>query len=95
MIDVREAGLSCLFEILEKGRHGHVVLKETLERCGELPKRERAFLTCLVEGTVERLYELDHIIDSFSKVRTAKLKPVIRNLLRMSVYQIKYMDSVP
>ncbi len=95
MTDAREAGLTCLLEILEKGRHSHVVLKEALERHGELPKRERAFLTCLVEGTVERLYELDHIIDSFSKVKTAEQKPLIRNLLRMSVYQIKYMDSVP
>ncbi len=23
------------------------------------------------------------------------MKPLIRNLLRMSVYQLKYMDSVP
>lgn len=82
-------------EILEKNRHSHLVLKNTLKAHGELPKRERAFLTCLTEGTLERLYELDYIIDCFSKVKTVKQKPLIRELLRMSVYQIKYMDSVP
>ncbi len=95
MTDTRALSLHCLMEILEKGRHSHVVLRQTLEANHELPRRERAFLTCLVEGTVERLYELDYLIDHFSKVKVRKQKPLVRNLLRMSVYQIKYMDSVP
>lgn len=49
----------------------------------------------LVEGTVERCIEMDYIIDLYSKVKAAKMKPVIRNILRMSVYQIFYMEQVP
>jgi 16S rRNA (cytosine967-C5)-methyltransferase len=41
------------------------------------------------------MIELDYIIDQFSKVKGNKMKPVIRNILRMGVYQLKYMDSVP
>ena len=41
------------------------------------------------------MLELDYIINQFSKVKVNKMKPVIRNLMRMSVYQLKYMDSVP
>ena len=41
------------------------------------------------------MIELDYIINQFSKVKVNKMKPVIRNILRMSVYQLKYMDSVP
>ena len=41
------------------------------------------------------MIELDYIINRFSKVKVNKMKPVIRNILRMSVYQLKYMDSVP
>ena len=40
------------------------------------------------------LIELDYVIDQFSKVKVKKMKPVIRNILRMGVYQ-QYMDSVP
>lgn len=40
------------------------------------------------------MIELDYIINQFSKVKVNKMKPVIRNILRMSVYQLKYMDSV-
>ena len=52
-------------------------------------------MTRLTEGTLEHLIELDYIIDSYSKTKVRKMKPMIRSILRMSVYQIKYMDSVP
>ena len=35
------------------------------------------------------------MIECFSKVPIYNMKPLIRNLLRMSVYQLKYMESVP
>jgi len=52
-------------------------------------------LTRIAEGTIEHMLEMDFIINSFSKVKVNKMKPLIRNLLRMSVYQLKYMDSIP
>ena len=52
-------------------------------------------MTRVSEGTIEHMIELDYIIDQFSKVKVKKMKPVIRNIMRMSVYQLKYMDSVP
>ena len=41
------------------------------------------------------MIELDYILDRFSKVKVKKMKPVIRNILRSAVYQLKYMDTVP
>ena len=49
----------------------------------------------MTEGTLEHLIEIDYILDQFSKVKVRKMKPVIRGILRSSVYQLKYMDSVP
>ena len=49
----------------------------------------------MVEGTLERQIEIDYIINQFSKVKVNKQKPVIRTILRSSVYQLKYMDHVP
>lgn len=48
-----------------------------------------------MEGTLEYRIQIDAVIDRFSKVKTAKMKPVIREILRMSVYQILYMERVP
>ncbi len=90
MTDARAVALDCLLQILEKGAYSHLVLGKALDQLSD--PRDRAFAARLTEGVIERLYELDYIIDCFSKVRTEKLKPVIRELLRMGVYQLKYMD---
>ena len=49
----------------------------------------------MAEGTIQTAIELDYVINQYSKIKAKKMKPVIRNLLRMSVYQIKYMDAIP
>ena len=92
---VREIALEVLIEVLEKGGYSHKVLGAALLKYQYMDKQQRGFLTRLCEGTIERALELDYIIDQFSKVPVKKQKPVIRNILRMSVYQLKYMDSVP
>lgn len=94
-INVRELSLNMLMEILEEGKYSNIVILNTLRNYQYLEKQDRAFLTRLTEGVVERLIELDYIIDTFSKVKVNKQKPIIRNILRMGVYQIKYMDQVP
>ena len=58
-------------------------------------KVERAFLTRLAEGTIEYQIRLDYVLDSFSKTKMKKCKPLIRNVLRMGAYQILFMDTVP
>lgn len=93
-MNVRELALEVLLEI-EKGEKSHLILRSVLEKYQYLTKQERAFLTRVTEGTVERRLELDYIINQYSKVKVKKMKPVIRNLLRLAVYQMKYMDNVP
>ena len=93
-MNVRELALEVLLEI-EKGEKSHLVLRNILEKYQYLTKQERAFLTRVTEGTIERRLELDFIINQYSKVKVKKMKPVIRNVLRLAVYQMKYMDNVP
>ena len=94
-VSVRELVLDILIEVNEKDRYSHLVIRDVLNKYQYLEKQERAFLTRLAEGTIEHMLEMDFIINSFSKVKVQKMKPLIRNLLRMSVYQLKYMDSIP
>ena len=94
-VNTRALALDMLIEILENGQYSHLVLRGVLDKYQYLEKQERAFLTRLTEGTIERLLDLDYIINYFSKTKVKKMKPVIRTLLRMSVYQLKYMDSIP
>ena len=68
------------------------VLGNALRRMQFENKRDRAFLTKLTEGVVERRISLDYLIDKFSKKSP---DADTRIILRMGIYQIKYMESVP
>ena len=93
--DSREIALDILMEILEKSGYSHIILRQALNKYQYLDKSERAFISRLVEGTLEYLLQIDYVIDSFSSTKIKKMKPVIRTILRMSVYQLLYMDRVP
>ena len=93
--DSRELVLDVLTEILERSAYSHLILRQALNKYQYLDKAERSFITRTVEGTVEYLIQIDYVIDFFSSTKVKKMKPVIRNILRMSVYQILYMDRVP
>ena len=84
-----------LLEILEQGRYCHLVLAAGLDKYSYLEKQDRSFIRRLVSGTVERCLMLDDALGQFSRTPPEKMKPVIRTILRMSVYQILYMDRVP
>lgn len=95
-VQVREIALDALLEILEHGKLSHLVMGQLLRKYQYLEKQDRAFLSRLVEGTIERTITLDYILNQYSqKVPVHKMKPVIRTLLRMGSYQILYMDRVP
>lgn len=94
-VNERELALGILMEVTNEKHYSHQVLRAVLEKYQYLDKKERAFITRVSEGTVQRMLELDYILNQFSKVGVNKMKPVIRNILRMGVYQLKYMDSVP
>lgn len=93
-INLRNLVLSML-EDVQSGKKSHLVLNKYLNDYITLDKKMRAFITRLFQGTLERQIEIDYIINSFSNTPVKKMKPVICNILRLSVYQLKYMESVP
>ena len=94
-VNIRELALGVLLEVTKEGSYSHLVLRAVLEKYQYLEKQERAFITRVCEGTLEYKIRLDYILNQFSTVPAERMKPVIRELLRSSVYQILYMDSVP
>lgn len=94
-VNIRELVLEMLMQVTEEGGYSHIVLREVLEKYQYLEKRDRSFLTRVFEGTLENMILIDYIIGCFSKVKVEDMKPLIRDLLRISVYQLKYMDSIP
>lgn len=94
-VNLRAVVLDILMEVCEAGEYSHIVLSNALSKYQYLEKNDRSFITRLSQGTIEKQIYIDYVIDSFSKVSVSKMKPLIRNLLRLSVYQILFMDKVP
>lgn len=91
----RELVLDLLLEWEKTDAFSHQLIRQVLDKYDYLSGQEKSFMKRLAEGTLERQIELDYVLNQFSSVPVKKMKPLIRNLLRMSVYQILYMDGIP
>lgn len=93
--NARELIVSMLMQINAGEEYSHVLLRSVLEKYDYLDKRDKAFIKQVTEGSLERQITIDYILNAFSRTPVRKMKPFIRELLRMSVYQIIYMSRVP
>ena len=94
-VSTRSIALECIILVAEEHRFSHTVLNDARGKYAWMSAEDRAFFTRLVHGTLEYLVQADRILEPRSSVKVRKMKPVIRNILRMSVYQLLYMDRVP
>lgn len=94
-INVREVVLDILLE-LEKGEeYSNVLIAASLDKYDYLEGKEKAFIKRVCEGTIERRIQIDYVLDQHSKTPVIKMKPLIRSLLRMGVYQLLFMEHIP
>ena len=68
---------------------------DSLLKQARFNEQDAAFASALYYGVLERCLTLDACIKKYSNTNIKRLHPVIRQILRVGVYQILYMDSVP
>lgn len=88
----REQVVDLLMTIEKEQTYAQLLLKEQLQG---YEIKDKAFITEVVYGTLKYQIQLDYILNQFSKTPVHKMKPLIRNLMRMSTYQLFYLDKVP
>ncbi len=93
MDNIRGIALDALLEAEGSERASSGIITDILNKYDYLDQRDKAFIKLLFEGVTERRITLDFILDKRSSVKTRKMKPVIRNILRMGLYQLLYTDS--
>lgn len=93
--NIREIALDTLLALERDEEYSHRLIRAVLDKHDYLEGRDKAFIKRLTEGTVERQTELDYYLEHVSTMPVKKMKPLIRCLLRMSAYQLLYMDAVP
>lgn len=91
-IDERETASYILMEITESGAYSNIALRKYLYKNDAASAIQKSLVTELVNGVLRNIIFIDYVINRFSSLKTTKMKPFILNLLRISVYQMKFMD---
>ena len=89
--NARAVALDLLRRIDDEGAYANIALPAVLARSG-LDPRDRAFATELVYGTTRMRRACDYLVDRFV---TRELDAIVRNLLRLGVYQLHHLGVAP
>ncbi|WP_338463414.1 16S rRNA (cytosine(967)-C(5))-methyltransferase RsmB [Brevibacillus borstelensis] len=88
----RDIALDVLNRVEEHQSYSNLELKHVLDR-EELRAPDAGLVTELVYGTIQRRLTLDTALDRF--IRGKKVQTWVKNLLRLSLYQIRFLDRIP
>lgn len=93
-ISAREIALEVLKAVEGEGAYASLALNRIMEkyRPGKL---DRAFATELAYGSLRYLKTIDWVLGQFVKQPLSAQTAPVRNILRLGVYQLMYMDKVP
>jgi 16S rRNA (cytosine967-C5)-methyltransferase len=91
-VSAREIALEVLLSY--PGRAKPEDLLEDLLETRDPGRTERALATQIVSGTIKWRRYLDHVIKQLSHKRRVA-SPVVLNVLRLSLYQLVFLDRVP
>lgn len=92
MTKVRKLALEIINQVLLEDAYSNLLLSEVLNKY-HLKDVDKRLLTELVYGTITYLLTLDYYLSKY--IGSKKVDDVIRNILRMAVYQIVYLDRIP
>lgn len=89
--NVREVALQTLLAIEKNHSYSNLLLNNMIKKY-QLHRKDIALLTEIVYGTIQRRDTLDYYLKPFLK---KKLDKWVQILLRLTLYQIVYLDRVP
>ncbi len=88
----REVAMKALVRFEQDGAYLNLLLPPLIN---SLPEQDKALARKLAVGTAQHLNTIDWALQLYSKRKLDALTPWIRNLLRVSAYQILYLERVP
>ena len=87
-MNIKQVAINLISQV-DKGAYSNIILNETFKTLN-INSKEKAFITEIFYGVIRNKKFLDYIIGKNTKEIK---KEWIRNLLRISIYQITFMDS--
>ena len=94
MINPRKLAVNILTKIQKDNAYSNLTLSAYFKE-NEISAEDKAFVTALVYGVLDRKITLDYVLSRFMKTPIKKTAPFTLNTLRTALYQIMYMDKIP
>lgn len=89
----RKIALKILTDINDKNAYSNIQLNKKIKK--DMDIRDQNLVRELVYGVIENKLYLDHIISNASNIKLKKIHPRILEIMRISIYQILFMDKIP
>ena len=89
----RGIALQLLLRVEEKNAFADRILSS--QQVTQLERRDRLFVRELLLGVLRHKLRIDRIIEIYYHRSPGSLEPEIRDILRLGLYQMMHMDSVP
>lgn len=93
-MSARESALNVLKNCRAEGGWANGLLKEQLSR-DRLDRRDAALATRLAYGVLQNRALLDHYLQQLLTGRLKDLRPVLRDILHLGLYQLLFLDKIP
>ncbi len=93
-MNLRKLALDLLDKNEKSGQYSNIAVDNAISREG-LDGKDSRLLSVLVYGVIERRITLDFIIDGLSSLPPSKIERTTRNILRMGLYQLIFLDRIP
>ncbi|WP_339064153.1 transcription antitermination factor NusB [Tepidibacillus marianensis] len=90
----REVALEVLTKVDMNQSYSNLQLNQTLLKA-DLNRFDVNFSTQIIYGVIQHLSLIDWMLTPYLRQSIHKLEPWVRNLLRLSIYQIRFLDRVP
>ena len=94
MKSARALVLDSLLKLEKDDGYSNLILNSAIIK-NKLDKSDISFFSALFYGVIEKKITLDYIISLNIKNSINKLSPHVLNILRLSVYQLYFMDKIP
>lgn len=94
MNNSRLVAIVVIEKVLNENAYSNIVLGLELNK-SDLNDKDKALVTEIVYGTLKYRYTIDKILSNYIKKGFEKLDSFVLNILRISIYQIRFLDKVP
>ena len=93
-INPRQVACEILNQVIHEGKFSNKLMQTAVDQ-SQMSEVDKRFVRTLVYGVLEKSMTLDWWLEQLSSVKLKKIEPKTRIILKMSLYQIAFLERIP